>query len=81
MLISDNQIAVWNIYDKKKDLELLNKILSNSMKKKIALHLSGTGNKLKLIDNLSGEREDFPIGITIEIYTKDDRLMMQMIQS
>ena len=57
MLISDNQIAVWNIYDKKKDLELLNKILSNSMKKKIALHLSGTGNKLKLLDNRSEKKK------------------------
>ena len=51
------------------------------MKKKLALQLRGTGNKLKLIDNRSGEREDFPIGITIEIYNKDDKLMMQMIQS
>lgn len=81
MSISNNQIAVWNIYNKKKDLELLNKILSNSMKKKIALHLSGTGNKLKLIDNCSGERENFPIGITIDIYNKNDKLMLQMIQS
>ena len=63
------------------DLKLADKLLGNSMKKKIALQLRGTGNKLKLIDNRSGEREDFPIGITIEIYTKDDRLMLQMIQS
>jgi len=62
------------------DIKLANKLLGNSMKKKIALQLLGTGNKLKLIDNRSGEREDFPIGITIKIYTKDDKLMLQMIQ-
>ena len=63
------------------DIKLADKLLGNSMKKKIALQLRGTGNKLKLIDNRSGDMADFPIGITIEIYNKDDNLMMQMIQS
>ena len=50
------------------------------MKKKLALQLNGTGNKLKVIDNRSGEDKDFPEGYIIEIYTKDDKLMMQMTQ-
>ena len=50
------------------------------MKNRIALQLKGTGNKLKVIDNRSGADEDLPEGYIIEIYTKDDKLMMQMIQ-
>ena len=69
-----------NIQCKLEDLELLNKILSKSMKKKLALQLNGTGNKLTVIDNLSGEDKDLPEGYIIEIYTKDDNLMMQMTQ-
>ena len=65
---------------KKEDLELLNKILSNSMKKKLAFQLKGTDNKLKVIDNRSGENKDLPEGYIIELYNKDDKLMMQMTQ-
>lgn len=66
---------------KKEDLELLNKILSSSMKEKIAAQLNNTGNKLKIVDNSSGELKDYPEGYTIEIYNKDDKLIMQMTQS
>ena len=69
-----------NIQYKPEDLELLNKILGNSMKKKLALQLKGTGNKLKVIDNRSGENKEFPEGYIIELYNKDDKLMMQMTQ-
>ena len=65
---------------KKEDLELLNKILSNSKKKKLAFQLKGTDNKLKVIDNRSGENKDLPEGYIIELYNKDDKLMMQMTQ-
>ena len=69
-----------NIQYKPEDLELLNKILSNSMKKKLAFQLKGTGNKLKVIDNRTGENKDFPEGYIIELYNNDNKLMMQMTQ-
>jgi len=50
------------------------------MKKKLTLQLKGTGNKLKVIDNRSGENKDLPEGYIIELYNKDDKLMMQMTQ-
>ena len=62
------------------DLKLADKILSGNLKKNIAFQLRNTNNKLKVIDNRSGENKDLPIGYTIEIYNKDDTLMMQMIQ-
>lgn len=65
----------------KENLELLNKILSSSMKKKIAAQLNNTSNKLKIVDNSSGENKHYPVGYTIEIYNKDDKLVMQWMQS
>ena len=50
------------------------------MKEKLALQLKGTGNKLEVIDNRSGENKDFPEGYISELYNKDDKLMMQMTQ-
>ena len=50
------------------------------MKKNLTLQLKGTGNRLKVIDNRSGENKDYPEGYTIELFNKDDKLMMQMTQ-
>jgi len=50
------------------------------MKKKLAFQLKGTGNKLKVIDNRTGENKDFPEGYIIELYNNDNKLMMQMTQ-
>lgn len=65
---------------KKEDLELLNKILSKSMKQNIIDQLRGTDRKLKVIDNCSGELKNYPIGYTIEIYSPNDELIMQTFQ-
>jgi len=80
MLISDNQIAVWDIYDKKRRSRSTQQNPSNSMKKKLAFQLKGTGNKFKVTYNRVGENKDLSEGHIIELYNKDDKLMMQMTQ-
>jgi len=39
-----------------------------------------TGSKLNVFDNLSVENKDLPEGYVIEIYNKDDKLVMQIVQ-
>ena len=63
-----------------KAMELLEKVLSNSLMKKILVQLGNNGNKIKVVENLFGEREDLPKGIIVEIYNKDDNLIFQTMQ-
>jgi len=63
------------------ELEKLDRILSNTLKKNIIDQLKGTSRKMKIINNFDGKINDLPKGITIEIYTKDDEKICQMMQS
>ena len=50
------------------------------MKQNIKDQLIGTDRKLKVINNHSGENKNYPKGYTIEIYNKDDKLIIQTTQ-
>ena len=63
-----------------KEIKLLDKTISNSVKKNIIDQLQNTTNKLKVINNLYGENKDLPIGLIIEFYTENDELIMQTTQ-
>lgn len=69
-----------NIQHNPEDLKFLSKIPSNSMKRSIANQMRNTGRKLNVFDNLSVENKDLPEGYVIEIYNKDDKLVMQIVQ-
>ena len=63
------------------EVALLNKVLRGSLKQNIFHLLNGTASKLKIIDNWAEERKDLLAGIIIEIYNKDDKLILQTIQN
>ena len=62
------------------DIAFLNRIMSGSLNKNIFYMLNGTENKLQIVDNWKEEMEGLPKGYIIEIYNKDDKLMLQTVQ-